>query len=454
MFIGALPKETLEQMATVFPTADFAEIYICCSGSFRVEQVYTQVGAKARMVGNDVSLLSCAIGTLAASQRQSTLPFEFTERLAFLEDLLRGKPPEARVASLLIASEMGQYSKHNVFEKAHFFHYQTEAETYLAKAIVKLRKMLDGFRMDEFHMRDFRIHAKAGIELGAAIIAFPPTYRGGYEKLYAFMHNNIRWEAPPYDVFDPKDFDKWVEELDAAGVGYCVGSDKKLEKVAPVAMFTKNGRNCLYLYARTRRSAYARNTSRIKTFRYDPVTGDEDLKATSKVSICPADSGQMNFLKERYLAKGIIHTPGDANFLVFVDEKLAGGFIYARSKFKPMEEVYLLSDFSVTQMARVSKLIAMVATSYVPIAIVERRMVMRAKSICTTAFTKKPVSMKYRGAFKVASRGEGHIQYVSGVRQQTPQEIYDEWFRKHASAAPAPNKNRKGQAPRAPDPGE
>ena len=36
----------------------------------------------------------------------------------------------------------------------------------------------------------------------------------------------------------------------------------------------------------------------------------------------------MNFLKDIYLAKGIAHTAGIANFLVMIDGHLAGGFIY------------------------------------------------------------------------------------------------------------------------------
>ncbi len=70
----------------------------------------------------------------------------------------------------------------------------------------------------------------------------------------------------------------------------------------------------------------------------------------------------MNFLKDIYLAKGITHTAGLANFLVMIDGHLAGGFIYSRDKWGG-DFLYLLSDFALSPRSRVSKLIAMLATS-------------------------------------------------------------------------------------------
>jgi len=58
---------------------------------------------------------------------------------------------------------------------------------------------------------------------------------------------------------------------------------------------------------------------------------------------------------------------------------------------------------------------------------------MRFKGVFTTAFTDAPVSMKYRGIYELRGRKEGHLQYYSAIRQQTPREIYTEWFKKEYS---------------------
>ena len=56
---------------------------------------------------------------------------------------------------------------------------------------------------------------------------------------------------------------------------------------------------------------------------------------------------------------------------------------------------------------------------------------MRADTITTSVFTDKPVSMKYRGAFKLHARKNGFLQYVSEVRNETPQEIFIAWWNKY-----------------------
>lgn len=60
----------------------------------------------------------------------------------------------------------------------------------------------------------------------------------------------------------------------------------------------------------------------------------------------------MNFLKDKYLAKGINHVSGIANFLVLVAGALAGGFIYAREKYGGSGGIYLLSDFAIVATER------------------------------------------------------------------------------------------------------
>jgi hypothetical protein len=87
------------------------------------------------------------------------------------------------------------------------------------------------------------------------------------------------------------------------------------------------------------------------------------LTARSAVEIVAASSGQMNFLKDIYLAKAIAHTSGIANFLVLIDGGLAGGFIYARHR-SGGDAIYLLSDFALAPKSWLSKLIAMLATSH------------------------------------------------------------------------------------------
>ncbi len=72
-----------------------------------------------------------------------------------------------------------------------------------------------------------------------------------------------------------------------------------------------------------------------------------------------------------------------------------------------------MCDFAVrpSPHKRLSKLILAVLLSKAVQIDLEQCTCSRVKVIGTTAFTNKPVSMKYRGLFEVHNRGEGYINY-------------------------------------------
>jgi hypothetical protein len=144
--------------------------------------------------------------------------------------------------------------------------------------------------------------------------------------------------------------------------------------------------------------------------------------------VATADSARLNFLKDEFLAPGIAHASGEMNFLVYVDGMLCGGFIFSRSKFGVHDKIYLLSDFSISRERKLSKLIAMLATCHQVVRHFELRHVVRINAIQTTAFTNKPVSMKYRGIYKLANRKPGMLNYESEIRDGTYQDVYRDWY--------------------------
>ena len=53
--------------------------------------------------------------------------------------------------------------------------------------------------------------------------------------------------------------------------------------------------------------------------------------------------------------------------------------------------------------------------------------------IWTTAFTDKPVSMKYRGPMKLLKRGEGFLNYGAPWTDLPEVEIYPRWWKTQGS---------------------
>ena len=426
MFTGAVPRAVVEQILRTVDFGAWGDVYVCCSGSFRVDRAIKERHPNARIHANDVSLLSCGLGALAKGQ---TFPLTFRGRLDFVEGEV-GSFTE-RVAAVLVALEMAQFKAGNAHAVAHFRHYRENFEKYLVSAAEKLAVFLDGLEIESFTPGDFRDHAKRAVVDGSGVAAFPPTYKGGYERLYRFVDDNVDWPAPAYDLWNPDDLEGWITEVEGLGVRYCVIADKVLPGRAPATVYRNMTNKPVYTYAGGTASSVRRHGHRSDPFRYTPIDVHA-LGPAAEVKIVPATAQHMNFLKDRYLAKGIVHVAGMMNYLVYLDGRLAGGFIFARDKGGGPDRVYLLSDFAIARGRKLSKLIAMLATCRAVIREIERKLIVRVEGIYTTAFTNHAVSMKYRGIFDLVGRKPGAINYVSAVREQTPNDIYRDWFRRYA----------------------
>jgi hypothetical protein len=219
-------------------------------------------------------------------------------------------------------------------------------------------------------------------------------------------------------------------------------TDHTLERHEPATVYRSNANKPVYTFADRAASSVRRGSHKSEPFRYVPAD-PAALTARSTVEIVSASSGQMNFLKDIYLAKAIAHTSGIANFLVLIDHFLVGGFIYARHR-SGGDAIYLLSDFALAPRSRLSKLIAMLATSQTVIGRMEVKLMHRITTVYSTAFTDRPVSMKYRGIYDLIGRKPGILNYASKVRPQTPGQIYVEWFQRFVT-----NSRHQGPAERA-----
>lgn len=111
-------------------------------------------------------------------------------------------------------------------------------------------------------------------------------------------------------------------------------------------------------------------------------------------------------LRAFYLNARIMPASSDG-YAVVVDGKIVGAFAFQFSiQHDTGDAVYMLSDFAVapTSYRRLSKLVLMAALSTEAKRIAERMGRRRIRYVITSAFSNKPVSMKYRGLFALTGR--------------------------------------------------
>lgn len=460
MFFGAVPTDCIQQVFKIMDIDTWRDTFVCCSGSFRLERALSNVYPNTRIHSNDVSVYSAAIGGLATGK---PIAVTFREELGFVNEIVDGMSEVQRVAAVLVGCEMSRYARGKTeFNTRHFRYYKNHFASFIETTTGRLEKVLEGLRVHEYFSGDWRIHANKAVDEGAGILAFPPFFKGDYEAQFAFIEKNLKWDACTYDLYDPSQLREIARGLDDRGGNYCILTDQIWEDKEPVLKYQAGRKVPHYCYANTNLSSFRRKTSRGQPFRYKMVDPDK-LTKDSKVEIVVTESARLNFIKDVYLATSIIHSSGFGNYLVYLDGGLVGAIIYdesptTRSAYGS-KTIYLLSDVTISGRAKLSKFIAMLATSKTLIKPLEIKMLKHYERVVTTARSKNPVSMKYRGIYDILSRREDEkdggyvIQYGAPLSDETPQEIFNRWWTKYGpEKGHAPNRNQKAASgkPKAP----
>ena len=153
------------------------------------------------------------------------------------------------------------------------------------------------------------------------------------------------------------------------------------------------------------------------------------------VQVVRMDGNVMNSLRSVYLNPHIMPAMPQRCYAVLSAGKLVGAFGVSQPRgFLPCD-VYLMADFAVrpTPHKRLSKLILACLLSKAVQTDLEQWLCTRIKVIGTTAFTDKPVSMKYRGLFDIHSRAEGRVNYVGQAGRWSLEEGVQWWKTNHSA---------------------
>ena len=429
-------------------------IYVACSGNFTVERILARCGV-GDIHSNDVSIYSCALGWMLAHDSPDFGGWDGAYRVkeqagqfAWLGEYLHDGP--AVVATLLLTGEMLKAGGNPLAEPDALTAYARRMrEEYRrrwpelhAKTVERIKRATDGLKIASFFAgdcREFLAKAKqqAGPE-GAVCISFPPTYKGGYERLFKKLDAIFDWPRPNYQVFSPEDFEQfsqsvrsfrhWMISSDtpqpalsgAEGRDYHVATVQTSLLSKPVFMYSDS--------APTRYAAARQNIGRNPW----PPRTDEVVEPIEIVRI---DAKTMNAIRSLYLAQHITVCDAPRNYAALAAGRLIGAFSFALPRGPLPCDLYLLSDFAVrpSPHKRLSKLILACVVSREVRADLEQWLCTRIRTIGTTAFTDKPVSMKYRGIFDVHSRTEGRVNYLGPAGQWSLKEGYQQWKLKHST---------------------
>ena len=430
MFIGSINRymrAVLEQAAVGWRGRP---VYVACSGNFTVERILAQCGIGA-IHSNDVSIYSCALGWHLA---KAPWPFVIkAQEYDWLQPYITPGPD--LIASLLLAGEMLKVGGDNAYARRIRDEYRRRWSGLHAKTverIVKATGEASGLKIASFFAGDCR-EFLANADRDGVCISFPPTYKGGYERLFKKLDAIFEWPAPDYQVFSPEDFEQFSATVRSFR-HWMISSDSPqpaLERQHVATVQTSLLSKPVFMYSdaaptrlATARQAVGRN----------PWAPRTDV-AIEPLQIVRIDAKTMNAVRSLYLAQHITVCDAPRNYAVLSDSKLIGCFSFALPRGPLPCDLYLLSDFAVrpTPHKRLSKLILACVVSKEVQADLEQWLCGRIRTIGTTAFTDRPVSMKYRGIFDVHSRTEGKVNYLGAAGQWSLKEGFQQWKLKHSN---------------------
>ena len=431
MFVGSINSKIRNLIFSEKEIFRGRNVCVGCSGNFTVEQILQDLNC--RIWSNDVALYSSLIGHHLAG---NPMRLEIRdERYSWIEPYIE-PGGVSRIAAVAILFEMLKQEKGNNLQQVRLHeHYRKNFGRFHEQSSLRISEALAKIRIDKYTTIDAH-GLYRDLPTEELRVAFLPTYVGGYEKLYERMDRIFSWDAPQYEILTKERYEETVSYMRRGQYLYLSDHDREEDGLFAVV---KTGRlRSVYLYSNLPfRKSYVMPCAKSEKSDYAFLPDDHEITAGSRITFQKTDNHHMNYFKNLFLKKGIDHTTGLSPLLVFLDGYLFGFLLfdvirYGMDQDKATRGVYLLSDFVIaSRIRRLSKLLLLSTKTKELQDLLKEKFIQPVEFILTTAFTDKPVSMKYRGVYSLMKRGEGFLQYTAPAGEITAEEAIRTWIKKY-----------------------
>lgn len=439
MFLGTIPSPLRSMISEASRDWDASAAYVACCGNFTIER--TLQPRKWALHSNDVSMYTSALGWwLTGKPVPVVISPEHRDELEWLEPYF--DDGIGTVASIMLGTRwFGSIGRDGPWHKRVVRSHREQMPRMHAATVDKLRKVT--LRLSGYHCMDVREFLEDVVPPDAPLLSFPPFYKGGYESLYRPLEKYLVWPAPEYDVLTDEDVESVVRRMSDRPT-WLLGTNHRLDDLDPYlrGVVKPTPRSAqFFVYA-------SKAKARIVTPRQkvEPVSNRRlvpGMQIGTRLGLAYLTPGQFNALRAQYLNPRIAPGGSLAAIAVLCDGYLIGAFGVEPHHYIP-DWAYLQSDFAVapTDYKRLSRLVLLAATSKEAQRLAQRALTRRITHVTTTAFTDKPVSMKYRGLFDLHARKDSvdpsfkyQLQYGRQIGTHTLEEAMAQWRSKYLTAA-------------------
>jgi len=404
VFVGSINQPTRKLLYAIRKELGGGDIYVGCSGNFTVEGILKDSGV---LHSNDVSLYSYAIGQYITG---NPVDYEIKDPdLKWIEAFWNDELD--KVVTMVMSTEFLDYwyRRENGYFRRMATNYERNWEAIFTATKAKLEKALDLPVADYFNGDVVEYFANAPKD--ATLITFPPTYKGGYEKLFSHLERAYEWNQPSYEIVEPSEMFQKLAYITQNHDRWILMSDERKDDY-PLFAKVHSGQNNkpVYLYGTIRESKYMTYAQKYEYFPYPPIKDDE----IKELKLLRITMGQYRYLRALYLKKSIKGSDFIVLPLAIVnqDNKLIGllGFTVPKKDLGLMVLDLSVERFQ-SKYTKLSKLILLISQTEEVKQLYQSTSGSKISIIQTTVYTDKPVSMKYRGIYKLERREEGRLIY-------------------------------------------
>ena len=380
---------------------------------------------------NDVSLYTYVLGRYLSKQ---PVDYEIKEpELKWIEKWW--KSDLDKVVSLTMSMEYLEYwyKRSNKYFGRMAQNYFENWGTVFDLTKAKLEKALD-IPIASYFNGDVVKHFESA-PLDAVLIAFPPTYAGGYEKLYQYLEDAYSWCGAEYEMVKPEVMFSTLAEIAQKHDNWLLMSDQIKPEYPEFAKVQSDDKHKpIYLYGTVKEKWFMTTSPIYEYVPFKPIKDREinDLKLV-KLSI-----PQYRYIRAMYLKKNIVGSDFVIVALALLnqDDDLIGALGFSSLVTGLVQMTLDLSvERAQTKHKKLSKLVLLASQCEEIRNLLQNATGTLVEQIQTTVFTDKQVSMKYRGIYDLHSRGEGKLIYRARSGTWKLSEVVGIWKAKYENSS-------------------
>ncbi|MCK4761965.1 MAG: hypothetical protein KAW12_07185 [Candidatus Aminicenantes bacterium] len=443
MFLGAIPPVIGQYIRDEIARHHPKRVIIPFSGNFSIEQIAHAACPQADVHSTDIIFYSRAIGFgVNDIDFRCEIKPEFEKDFSFLAGKV--KPIEkAAVVVMFLCIADAFVKKNKIYYLRLYQNLVKNQEVYYQKILQKLEQLKSSSDFTFYGTCASKLIEKVGD--GDLVIFDPPYFVDGYVNMFKNLPECLNFDEVDFLEITDEVKAQQLEELSERGalVYYRTISDSILTDQYRLVYYYQYKYNLAYLiYSTSAKSEFVGRKQLIKekVQNIHLIGRGDEISENGEVDIVKTETPVVNHYRLMWLKKSRMRD-GRYSFLVFIDKKLIGILMLQGGLNFGTDLVTIFADTSApsSRYKRLSKLILYLCSTEKMLNTINDLTMWPHSGFTTRVTSNSPVSMKYRGIFKLAKREkDSDSEFKYKLIYQNRDRIFPdykialkEWVRKH-----------------------